>query len=76
MKDDGLGIDKDELPKMFEQFFRAKTSTGIAGTGIGLHIVKQIIDHHGGSVSVESEVGVGSTFTVRLPISGPMELAA
>ena len=76
VKDDGLGIDKDELPKMFEQFFRAKTSTGIAGTGIGLHIVKQIIDHHGGSVSVESEVGVGSTFTVRLPISGPMELAA
>ena len=76
VQDDGLGIDEDEIPKMFEQFFRAKTSTGIAGTGIGLHIVKQIIDHHGGTISVESEVGVGSTFTVRLPVSGPMELAA
>lgn len=76
VQDDGLGIDEDEIPKMFEQFFRAKTSTGIAGTGIGLHIVKQIVDHHGGTISVESEVGVGSTFTVRLPIAGPMELAA
>lgn len=76
VQDDGLGIDEDEIPKMFEQFFRAKTSTGIAGTGIGLHIVKQIIDHHGGTISVESEVGVGSTFTVRLPIAGPLELAA
>ena len=76
VQDEGLGIDEDELPKMFEQFFRARTSTGIAGTGIGLNIVKQIIEHHGGTISVTSEVGVGSTFMVRLPIAGPLELAA
>jgi signal transduction histidine kinase/HAMP domain-containing protein len=76
VQDEGLGIGSDDLPNMFEQFFRAQTSTGIAGTGIGLHIVKQIIEHHGGEISVESEVGVGSTFTVRLPITGPLEKAA
>lgn len=76
VQDDGLGIGEEDLPHMFEQFFRAKTSTGISGTGIGLHIVKQIIDHHGGDVSVVSEVGVGTTFTVRLPIAGPLEVAA
>jgi signal transduction histidine kinase len=76
VQDEGLGIHEDDLPNMFEQFFRAKTSTGIAGTGIGLNIVKQIIDHHGGEISLTSEVGVGTTFTVRLPISGPLEIAA
>lgn len=76
VQDEGLGIHEDDLPNMFEQFFRAKTSTGIAGTGIGLNIVKQIIDYHGGDISLTSEVGVGTTFTVRLPISGPLEKAA
>lgn len=76
VQDDGLGIGEEDLPNMFEQFFRAKTSTGIAGTGIGLNIVKQIIDHHGGEISIASEVGVGTTFTVRLPIAGPLEVAA
>ncbi len=76
VQDEGLGIHEDDLPNMFEQFFRAKTSTGIAGTGIGLNIVKQIIDYHGGDISLTSEVGVGTTFTVRLPISGPLEIAA
>lgn len=76
VQDEGLGINDDDLPNMFEQFFRARTSTGIAGTGIGLHIVKQIIDFHGGEITVSSEVGVGTTFTVRLPIAGPLEIAA
>ncbi len=76
VQDEGLGIGADDLPNMFEQFFRAQTSTGIAGTGIGLHLVKQIVEYHGGEISVESEAGVGSTFTVRLPISGPLEIAA
>ncbi len=70
-RDHGLGIDEDDLPKMFGRFFRAKTSTGIAGTGIGLNLVKMFVEEHGGRVTVESRIGKGSTFTVRLPIAGP-----
>jgi len=68
VRDYGLGIDEDDLPHMFERYFRARTSTGIAGTGIGLNLVKLIVDLHGGSVEIESRKGQGSTFTVSLPI--------
>lgn len=71
VRDHGIGIDEDDLPKMFTRFFRAKTSTGIAGTGIGLNLVKTLVEMQGGSVSVESVKGEGSTFSVRLPINGP-----
>ncbi len=65
--DHGLGIDEDEIPQMFTRFFRAKTSTGIAGTGIGLNLSKMLVEEHGGEIILESEKGVGSTFTIRLP---------
>jgi PAS domain S-box-containing protein len=70
-RDHGVGIDADDLPKMFSLYFRARTSTGIAGTGIGLNLIKQIVDLHGGDVRVESERGKGSKFTLVLPIAGP-----
>jgi len=73
VKDQGLGIDADDLPNMFSRFFRAKSSTGIAGTGIGLNLVKKLVDLHEGEISVESERGKGSVFTVRLPIDGPRQ---
>lgn len=65
--DQGVGIPSSELDRLFERFFRASTSTGIAGTGIGLHMVKTLVDMHGGSVDVTSEEGVGSTFSIYLP---------
>jgi PAS domain S-box-containing protein len=68
VRDFGLGIDEDDLRHMFERYFRARTSTGIAGTGIGLNLVKLIVDLHGGTVEIESKKGQGSTFTVSLPI--------
>jgi PAS domain S-box-containing protein len=71
VRDQGLGIDVDDLPKMFGRFFRAKTSAGIAGTGIGLTLVKALVEMHDGTVSIDSKRGEGSTFTVRLPINGP-----
>lgn len=71
VRDQGLGIDKDDLPRMFSRFFRAKTSSGIVGTGIGLNLVKTLVELHDGSVMVESETNKGSTFIVRLPINGP-----
>lgn len=69
--DHGIGIDADDLPNMFNRFFRAKTSAGIAGTGIGLNLVKTLAEMHGGTVAVASTKGVGSKFSVRLPIDGP-----
>ena len=71
--DQGLGIDEDDLPHMFNRFFRAKTSAGIAGTGIGLNLVKMLVEMHDGSVAVKSTKGKGTTFTVSLPIAGPKQ---
>lgn len=66
--DSGIGIDADDLPKLFQPYYRARSATGIAGTGIGLNVVKQVVELHGGSVEVTSELGKGTTFTIRLPI--------
>lgn len=69
--DHGLGIDMDDLQNLFTRFFRAKSSLGIAGTGIGLHLIKLLAEQHDGSVRVESHKGKGSTFTICLPVAGP-----
>jgi len=69
VKDRGLGIPKEMLPIIFTPFSKAGR-TGLKGeqsTGLGLSIVKQIIEKHGGKIEVESEVGVGSTFRITLP---------
>ncbi len=73
VRDHGLGIPADEMPRLFQRYFRARTSTGIAGTGIGLNLVKRFVELHGGAIEVESVEGAGSTFTVRLPIVLPCE---
>ncbi len=73
LQDQGLGIDEEDIEKIGQRFFRAKTATSIEGTGIGLNLVKTLIEEHGGTLSVESVKGEGSTFTVRLPIGGPVE---
>ena len=67
--DQGVGIDKDHLPRLFERFYRVDKarSRKIGGTGLGLAIVKHIALAHGGSVSVDSTPGVGSTFRIHLP---------
>ncbi len=69
--DHGLGIDEDDQPRLFERFFRARTSTGIAGTGIGLNLAQLLVQAHGGDISLVSRKGEGSVFTIRLPIAGP-----
>ena len=68
VKDTGIGIPQDELPLLFSQFRRLKVSAKIEGTGLGLFIVKTIIEAHKGTVYAESGNGQGSTFTVRVPI--------
>lgn len=70
VSDEGIGIAKEHLDKVFDQFYRVDSSLTykVSGTGLGLTIVKSIVEAHGGTVRVESEVGKGSTFTVLLPI--------
>lgn len=69
VEDRGIGIAKSDLKQIFEPFYRAKTvvDAQIHGNGLGLSLVKQIAEAHGGRVYAESEVGVGSKFTVELP---------
>jgi two-component system phosphate regulon sensor histidine kinase PhoR len=69
--DTGLGIPPEELPRIFERFYRVDKarSRETGGTGLGLAIVRHAIESQGGSVSVSSRVGAGSTFTIRLPLS-------
>jgi len=69
VSDTGMGIAKEDIPKIFDRFYRVKTARTrqIVGTGLGLFIVKNIVDAHFGSISVESELGKGTTLSILLP---------
>lgn len=69
VRDEGCGIEPIHLPRLFERFYRVDKarSRNLGGTGLGLSIVKHIVQAHTGAVSVDSEPGVGTTFTIRLP---------
>jgi len=72
VRDTGVGIPASELPRLFERFFRASNvGDRVRGTGLGLAGARQIVEQHGGEILVQSEEGVGSTFTVRLPLDPP-----
>jgi len=69
VRDTGIGIPPEVLPRIFEKFYRGPSEEIAAGTGLGLAIVKQIVEAHGGKITVESTPGQGSTFTFTLPLS-------
>lgn len=70
VEDEGLGIEQEDLEHIFERFYRGKQvrQSRIHGTGLGLAIVKEIVDLHNGIIQVESRIGSGSKFVIRLPI--------
>ena len=69
--DTGIGIPEEELLRVFDRFFRGSKPRHmqVSGTGLGLAIVKEIVELHGGRATVDSQVGVGTTFTVWLPLA-------
>ena len=73
VRDTGIGIPEDCLPRIFEEFFRVGRERGrdVPGTGLGLAICRRIVIELGGTIDVSSKLGEGSTFTVRLPIGRP-----
>jgi two-component system, OmpR family, sensor kinase len=68
IEDRGVGIPQADLERLFERYFRGSNVSGIVGTGVGLYLVKTVVDLHGGEIAVESRAGKGSKFTVRLPV--------
>lgn len=71
--DTGKGIPEDELPHVFDRYFHGGNGTG--GSGLGLAIARQVVEAHGGTVTVASQEGAGTTFTVILPVEGPQAQA-
>ena len=69
VQDQGIGIPAADLTYLFEPFHRAANVDAIAGTGLGLTIAKEAVELHGGTIMVESQSGVGTTFTVYIPLT-------
>jgi signal transduction histidine kinase len=68
VRDRGVGIPEKDMPRMFQKYFRASTSAGIPGSGVGLSLVKHFIDLHNGRIDLQSKVGEGTEITVWLPV--------
>jgi signal transduction histidine kinase len=68
--DTGVGIPPEDLPKLFDRFYRAPNATAgaVPGLGLGLMIVRAIVEGHDGTIAIDSEVGRGTTFVVELPL--------
>lgn len=70
--DQGIGIPSADLERLFERYHRGSNVSGIVGTGVGLHLVKMVVDRHGGCVTVQSVEGEGARFTVHLPLAAAL----
>ena len=72
--DEGAGIPRADLDRVFERFYKVDRARqrGVGGTGLGLSIVRHVVEQHGGRVTVASDEGVGSTFTITVPVEGPV----
>jgi signal transduction histidine kinase len=69
VQDEGIGIPPGDREKIFQTFYRASNVDETTGTGLGLSVVQQVVQAHHGSISVNSQVGAGTTFTIELPLN-------
>ena len=67
VSDTGIGISEEQIPHVFERFYRAEEARSTEGLGLGLSIARQIAEDHGGSIEARSKPGEGSTFIIRIP---------
>ena len=74
--DRGVGIPEDEMPRVFDRFFRARTANGFQGTGLGLHVAREIARMHGGDIAIASREGEGTTASLTLPLRQMLPVAA
>jgi two-component system, OmpR family, sensor kinase len=68
VEDNGIGIPANDIDRLFERYYRGSNVSGIVGTGVGLYLVKMVVEVHGGEITVASREGEGSKFSVRLPV--------
>lgn len=71
IRDTGYGISEKDFPHIFDRFFRADQARTISGVGLGLAIVRKVIEYHDGDIVVDSHVNLGTTVTIRLPLHQP-----
>jgi signal transduction histidine kinase len=76
VRDQGIGIDAADQRHIFERFERAVSSRNYGGLGLGLYIVKRIVEAHGGAIRVDSSPGAGAAFTVELPLRPAVSVPA
>ena len=74
VRDHGPGIDAEDLPHVFDRFYRATAARGRAGSGLGLAIVRHVAERHGGSVEAEEAPGGGALLRLALPVSHPIPI--
>jgi len=75
IQDYGVGISKEDQKRIFKRFERASSMKSVGGLGLGLYITQELIQAHGGSIEVRSELGKGSTFIVHLPLNSETKKA-
>jgi signal transduction histidine kinase len=71
VSDHGVGVPPEELPRLFERYFRGRSAAQTEGVGLGLYIARQLVEAHGGTIWARSELGAGSTFSFALPLATP-----